>query len=262
MPKYMLGGTSYKATKDITLYAIWDEYTAQITFNANGGEGNMEPINVSAGHSTKLTKNTYIKEGWSFKKWNTEQDGKGTAYGNEETISSITEDITLYAMWEEDINIVLSITKNKIVEDTKMSISATATTGVQNVELKVGANKLYIENLEVSTKEYSKNNLTVSDLDKTAFLNLPFYKINLEMMVVTVAGSKKTKAVECTNYTIGNTVAWNTFANLVNNQNMTFSGETISLVNDLNMPWDWKCCGYMNDVDTEGPYFSGVFNRK
>lgn len=220
----------------------------------------MEAINVLPGNkTTTLPRNTFTRDGWSFKEWNTDQYGKGTKYEDGATIENIEENITLYAIWEEDIKISLSVTNNKIVEDTKMSIGAEAITGVQNVELKVGENKLYTQKYDGS-KIYEKNNLAVENLEKTAFEKLPFYEIELEVTVITTAGNTKTKTFASKNYTIGNAEALERFAEVVD-EGKTLSGETIYLLKDLTVGTHTPIGTWDLAANTLGSSkcFSGIF---
>ena len=70
-----------------------------ITFEANDGEGTMEPQTVPENTGTELTPNAFIREGYNFTGWNTAADGSGTAYADMATVS-LTKDTTLYAQWE------------------------------------------------------------------------------------------------------------------------------------------------------------------
>ena len=70
-----------------------------ITFEANDGEGTMEPQTVLENTETELTPNVFTREGYNFKGWNTAADGSGTPYADKEAVS-LTEDTTLYAQWE------------------------------------------------------------------------------------------------------------------------------------------------------------------
>ena len=71
-----------------------------ITFNANGGEGSMEPQRFEVGVDTALNTNTFTREGYKFIGWNTAADGSGTAYADEGAILELTGDMTLYAQWQ------------------------------------------------------------------------------------------------------------------------------------------------------------------
>lgn len=69
-----------------------------ITFNANEGEGSMDAQTVESGVDAVLTDNSFTREHYTFKEWNTAPDGSGTSYENGATVK-FTEDTTLYAIW-------------------------------------------------------------------------------------------------------------------------------------------------------------------
>lgn len=101
--KFTVGGTSGHrrlASIDVT-YSLPNR---SISFDKNGGIGNdPSPIEVSnGGTSLALPNNPYTKEYYTFKEWNTQADGNGTSYQPGDTISNVTDDIILYAIWELD----------------------------------------------------------------------------------------------------------------------------------------------------------------
>lgn len=69
-----------------------------ISFNANGGSGEMDDLTVEQNVTTKLSSNTFTRVGYTFDGWNTKADGTGTSYTNEQSVT-LVEDITLYAIW-------------------------------------------------------------------------------------------------------------------------------------------------------------------
>lgn len=71
-----------------------------ITFNANGGEGSMEPQRFEVGVDTALNTNAFTRENYNFIGWNTAADGSGATYADEGAILELTGDITLYAQWQ------------------------------------------------------------------------------------------------------------------------------------------------------------------
>ena len=83
----------------VTLYALW---TPALSFDANGGEGTMEPQTLGDDPLT-LHENAFTREGYAFAGWNTEADGSGTAYDDGAEIT-VTEGTVLYAQWEIDPN--------------------------------------------------------------------------------------------------------------------------------------------------------------
>ena len=82
--------------------------TYTISFDANGGEGTMEPMQLTYdGEWTALTANTFTRTGYGFKCWNTEADGSGTDYDDGVWVRNLTTEangnVVLYAQWGEDI---------------------------------------------------------------------------------------------------------------------------------------------------------------
>ncbi len=90
-----------KLLLDTTVYAKWTELpTYSITFMANGGNGAPDSIVVYEGEQATIPDVTPTWDKHKFMGWNTMADGSGTAYRANEKIT-LTSDITLYAIWEE-----------------------------------------------------------------------------------------------------------------------------------------------------------------
>ena len=92
-----------EVTGDVTYTAQYSAtarvfYT--ITFNANGGEGSMEPQRFEVGVDTALNTNAFTRENYKFTGWNTAADGSGATYSDEGAILELTGDMTLYAQWQ------------------------------------------------------------------------------------------------------------------------------------------------------------------
>ena len=95
-PKLPVSGSGTQST-NITVTVTGDPYN--ITYDANGGsdapdaqqKGEFVQINLSAGVPTR--------EGYTFKEWNTAQDGSGDSYAPGATYTA-DGDATLYAQWE------------------------------------------------------------------------------------------------------------------------------------------------------------------
>lgn len=85
---------------DMTLYAQWEIYynTYFVLFDANGGEGTMEPQAFKKNESKKLNANTFTRESYIFKNWNTKADGSGYSIVDEYSIQ-IGSNLMLYAQW-------------------------------------------------------------------------------------------------------------------------------------------------------------------
>lgn len=101
-------GTSYidgqiiTPSGNITLYAQWKkiEIYYTISFNSNGGSGNMGSKTVSTGSSVTLPNSTFTRSGYEFIGWNTNSSGAGISYSNGQTITP-SGDMTLYAQWKK-----------------------------------------------------------------------------------------------------------------------------------------------------------------
>lgn len=99
----------------VNLYAQWQQddettepedketITYYIEYNSNEGTGTMLNSTHIYGETSNLTKNTFTKENYIFKEWNTEKDGSGTSYEDGQQIKDLTstndEIIKLYAQW-------------------------------------------------------------------------------------------------------------------------------------------------------------------
>ena len=99
-------GTSYDdrqritVTSDMTLYAQWKKIltTVTVTFDANGGSGEMEPQQMIADVPRVLVANAFVNGNHPFSCWNTMADGSGTTYTDMQEIT-ISRNMTLYAQW-------------------------------------------------------------------------------------------------------------------------------------------------------------------
>ena len=76
-----------------------DPTMVTITYNANGGKGEMKPQAVESGVEVKLNANTFTKDGSDFTGWNEAKDGSGKAYADGATVAP-TGNLTLYAQWQ------------------------------------------------------------------------------------------------------------------------------------------------------------------
>ena len=83
----------------LTLYAFFEPDSVTVTFNANGGTGDMPAQNVIVNQGFVLNANTFTAPpNTAFYGWDTKPDGSGYYYGDGAYIS-INEDLDLYAMW-------------------------------------------------------------------------------------------------------------------------------------------------------------------
>ena len=97
----------------VTLYAIWEEHTYTVIYDANGGVGEIEPSVFKYSVSSKLAKNTFTREHYEFLGWSTVVGATSSPEYTESkilgvvtapTVSKLTAEkdgvVTLYAVWE------------------------------------------------------------------------------------------------------------------------------------------------------------------
>lgn len=96
-------GFSSPYNKDETfyLYGVWSDSYNSVTFDANNGFGTMKGIKIIKDKTSRLKYNLFERTGYTFVGWNTKADGTGTSYTDGQKVS-LTEDITLYAQWQEN----------------------------------------------------------------------------------------------------------------------------------------------------------------
>ena len=70
-----------------------------VMFDANGGEGTMEPQNFVSNMPQNLTACSFTREGDEFIGWNTEIYGNGTSYVDKQNVINLGN-VTLYAQWK------------------------------------------------------------------------------------------------------------------------------------------------------------------
>ena len=91
------------AGETVTLYAVWKVNTCTVTYNANGGSGEMADSSFTYGEEQNLRKNTFTRPGYTFRGWATSASAASPAYSDEQSGSSLTTTangaVTLYALW-------------------------------------------------------------------------------------------------------------------------------------------------------------------
>ena len=122
------------------LEAVWSDSYYSVNFDANNGSGTMKGIKIIKDKTSRLKYNLFEREGYIFKGWNTKADGTGTSYTDGQKVS-LTEDITLYAQWEE-IKYKITFNANNGTTDTlEQSVAElTSTKLLKNTFTKTGHN--------------------------------------------------------------------------------------------------------------------------
>ncbi len=103
-------GQQYTSDKDITLYAVWKANTYTISYNANGGSGAPKNQTKEYAEGIKLSTQEPTRKDYIFLGWSTLVQGSVEfAPGS---VCSVNENITLYALWQEEENEVYYIIYN------------------------------------------------------------------------------------------------------------------------------------------------------
>lgn len=95
LTNYGLSGQSTAATK------------VEISFDANGGTGTIEPVVDDYTSAITLPANTLTKADYVFDSWNTKADGSGTSYADGASINFAQGgEVTLYAQWRASVAVL------------------------------------------------------------------------------------------------------------------------------------------------------------
>ena len=95
-PSYQ-AGDSITISSDTTLYAVWEENSYTLTYNANGGSN---PPSVQSGNTKySISSAEPNRSGFTFLGWSESRSATSPSYNFGDTIT-ISSDTTLYAVWE------------------------------------------------------------------------------------------------------------------------------------------------------------------
>jgi len=147
------------ALPEIDPNAVW------VTFNANGGGGNMNPQPFDPDFAQNLKINAFTRTGYTFKNWNTLPNGTGTAYTDREAIS-ISNNVILYAQWEANRYTLAFYTGGGVVSPTSKQVIYDSPIGELPIPVREGYRfdewKLRLNTLTEETIWGYTENLTAS----------------------------------------------------------------------------------------------------
>lgn len=120
-----------------------------ITFDSNGGIGEMPKQEFTVGSVSVLNQNVFVNDGYKFLKWNTASDGSGSDYFDCANVK-IDRDLTLYAIWvtEEEVIYKIEHYKQNLKDDNYTLFESEYKTGMES------------DKLTQSAKEYIGYNLS------------------------------------------------------------------------------------------------------
>ncbi len=84
-------------------FVLGDSITVSnvVTFNANAADATGSTGPQASATAANLAANGFSRAGYTFTGWNTDQNGNGTAYTNEQSYD-FSADLTLWAQWTQD----------------------------------------------------------------------------------------------------------------------------------------------------------------
>ena len=123
--------------RDVLIKVSLPSYT--IKFNSNGGSGTMDDLEVLIDNKLNLPINTFKRDNYTFKEWNTKTDGSGVSYSDGSEVMNLAskdKSITLYAIWVKNgsykINNYLEDIDNNYIS--KISINTTVEEFTKNID--------------------------------------------------------------------------------------------------------------------------------
>ena len=98
--------TEFNMEGNTIVKPMYEPDTYKIVFDNNGGTGEMAEQTFTYDELQKLSKCEFTKQGYTFSSWNTEANGRGTSYDDEENVENLVAGgvITLYAQYTPNTN--------------------------------------------------------------------------------------------------------------------------------------------------------------
>ena len=162
----------------VTLYAVWKSNTYTIKYDSNGGNGFIGESSYNYGNSIKLTKNKFTKDGYTFIGWNTNKDANAALYTDEQEVSGLSGNITLYAVWK-----VNEYNVNVTVQNGTVDVANKKVIEKQNGVFNLTPSDSNYKNASVSctndqTGIVKDNVLTVSNVTKDTVCTVTYYSLS------------------------------------------------------------------------------------
>lgn len=151
-------GDKFICEDNVSLYAIWEEVSEVIlTYSALGAYYVPETESVAVGEEVKLSTIIPSKTGYVFLGWALKNGAETPKFTAGEKIT-LKNDTTLYAVWKQGVEIVLTI-NSKIAKVSGVSIENDVAPIIENDRTMLPA-RFVAENLDAEVK-WDDNNRTV-----------------------------------------------------------------------------------------------------
>ena len=107
---------------DLEFTAHYRENNYTIVFDGNEAtSGTTASMSMKYDEAQNLTANGFVRTGYTFDGWNTQADGEGTSYADEQEVKNLTAEdgatITLYAKWNPTQYTIIFHANNENVEN-------------------------------------------------------------------------------------------------------------------------------------------------
>jgi uncharacterized repeat protein (TIGR02543 family) len=123
--------SNWATTTSITVYAYFQAITYKIKFNSNSGNagGSMSELTLTYDTPKNLTSNGFQLFGNTFVSWNTNSDGTGISYTNQQSVKNLTTEnnlvINLYAIWTPGTYVITYSYDGATSSNTEVSTNVT-----------------------------------------------------------------------------------------------------------------------------------------
>ena len=119
-------GANYEKNATIKLYAVWEANEYTIQYDGNGATSGSTESSIHIYDEDKaLTKNNFVRKGYTFKGWSTKKNGS-VEYTDEQEVINLSEEhgakVILYAVWQKNsYTVTYNYTENGGTSATKTS---------------------------------------------------------------------------------------------------------------------------------------------
>lgn len=141
---YQPGGT-YTGNANQTLFAVWTANTYTITYDANGGTGTPSSQTKTHNISINLSSTRPTRAGYTFKGWATSASAT-TATHQSGTAYTANSGITLYAVWEMEI---------QVINYAEIRYNANGGSGVPDSQVTIRGVSITLSNMRPTRADYT-----------------------------------------------------------------------------------------------------------
>jgi uncharacterized repeat protein (TIGR02543 family) len=85
--------------EEIPVIIKTNEVPYVVRYYSNDSNNSLDVQSVQSETPFTIRENSFERTGYIFKEWNTSQDGTGTKYAENQVVSSVNSNISLYAQW-------------------------------------------------------------------------------------------------------------------------------------------------------------------